>query len=595
MPSPCRQYSEGAPPSSPPKTNAVTIRALLSAGMSKPRRNRLKAAAAAFASNAVNGNLRRAQLSFLGAWTAEWAFTVALGIVAYRDGGATAVGLVGLLRMVPSAVVAPLAAPLADRGRRERVLVVVSTVRGIATGAAGVVVAIDAPVVIVYVLAALSTIAATLYRPAHSALLPSLCRTGHELASANVVRGMLDSIATLVGPLLAAVLLEYTDVAVVFAVAGGASLAAAALLLGLRYDAPPRPAAPRGVHLVIDAAEGIRAIVRNRDLALFVGLGIAQTFTRGALTVFTVVVALDLLGTGEPGVGTLTAAVGAGAVIGSLLASLLVGSRRLAQWFGIGVALWGLPIALIPAFPRQATALILLACVGIGNALVDVGLFTLMARLAPDAVLARVFGLLESLISLAVGLGAVVASLLINLTSLSIALVVVGALCPSLVVVAWRRLRRLDRYIGELDKEITLLHGVHMFQPLPLPAIEQLARGLEPVHVPAGQAVFRQGDPADRFYVIETGAADVIGDGRLVTTLGPGEGFGEIALLRRVPRTAMVRAASDLELQALTCDRFLPIVTGFPPSSREAGVEVEEMLDRFSPGEPTDDQNGSRH
>ena len=154
-------------------------------------RSRLKAAASAFASNAVNGNLRRAQLSFFGAWTAEWAFTVALGIVAYREGGATAVGLVGLLRMVPSAVVAPLAAPLADRGRRERVLVVVSTVRGIATGAAGIVVARDGPVSIVYVLAALSTIAATLYRPAHSALLPSLCRTGHELASANVVPGVL--------------------------------------------------------------------------------------------------------------------------------------------------------------------------------------------------------------------------------------------------------------------------------------------------------------------------------------------------------------------------------------------------------------------
>jgi MFS family permease len=237
------------------------IRALLSAGMNKPRRNRLKAAAAAFASNAVNGNLRRAQLSFLGAWTAEWAFTVALGIVAYRDGGATAVGLVGLLRMVPSAVVAPLAAPLADRGRRERVLVVVSTVRGIVTGAAGIVVAIDGPAAIVYVLAALSTIAATLYRPAHSALLPSLCRTGHELASANVVRGFLDSVATLVGPLLAAVLLRFTDVAVVFGVASAASLAAAALLLGMRYDASPRPAAPRGVHLVADAAEGIRAIV----------------------------------------------------------------------------------------------------------------------------------------------------------------------------------------------------------------------------------------------------------------------------------------------------------------------------------------------
>ena len=152
--------------------------ALLSADMNQPRRGRLRTAAGAFVSNAMNSNLRRAQLSFLGAWTAEWAFTVALGIVAYRDGGATAVGLVGLLRMVPSAVVAPLAPPLADRGRRERVLVVVSTVRGVATGAAGVVVAIDGPVSIVYVLAALSTIAATLYRPAHSAVLPSCAEPG---------------------------------------------------------------------------------------------------------------------------------------------------------------------------------------------------------------------------------------------------------------------------------------------------------------------------------------------------------------------------------------------------------------------------------
>jgi hypothetical protein len=278
--------------------------------MNKPRlRMRLRAAADAFVSNAVNSNLRRAQLSFLGAWTAEWAFTVALGIVAYRDGGATAVGLVGLLRMAPSALIAPLVAPLADRGRRERVLIGVSTARGIATGAAGFVVAIDGPVVIVYVLAALSTIAATLYRPAHSALLPSLCRTGHELASANVVRGMLDSIATLIGPLLAAVILEFTNLTVVFAVASAASLAAAVVLLRLRYEAPPRPAAPRGAHLMDNVAEGVRAIIGNPDLAMFTGLGMAQTFTWGALTVFTVVVALDLLRTGEPGVGTLTGAL----------------------------------------------------------------------------------------------------------------------------------------------------------------------------------------------------------------------------------------------------------------------------------------------
>jgi CRP-like cAMP-binding protein len=122
-------------------------------------------------------------------------------------------------------------------------------------------------------------------------------------------------------------------------------------------------------------------------------------------------------------------------------------------------------------------------------------------------------------------------------------------------------------------------------RPLPLPAIEQLARGLQPVSVPTGQVVFNQGDVGDRFYVIESGTAEVIGDGRLVATLGQGQGFGEIALLRRVRRTATVRAASPLRLQALAGDHFLPVVTGFTPSAREAGTSVDTMLDRFAPRE----------
>src|SRR5918995_6643701 len=250
--------------------------------MEQPRRTRLKAAAAAFASNAANSNLRRAQLSFLGAWTAEWAFTVALGVVAYEAGGAIALGLVGLLRMVPSAILAPLLSRFADRGRRERVLVVVSTIRGLATAIAAVTVALAGPVVVVYALAVLSTIAATLFRPVHSALLPTLCRTGHELASANVVRGLLDSVATLIGPLLAAVLLAVADVSVVFAVAAAASLWAAFLLLRVRYDAPPRSAAPPPPDLVREAVDGVRAVAKSRDLSLILGPAAAQSLTRGA-------------------------------------------------------------------------------------------------------------------------------------------------------------------------------------------------------------------------------------------------------------------------------------------------------------------------
>jgi MFS family permease len=548
-------------------------------------RSRLGNAADAFVSNARNLNLRRAQMSFLGAWTAEWAFTVGLGIVAYRDGGATAIGLVGLLRMVPSAIVAPLLSPLADKGRRERVLVIVSLLRGVATAAAAVVVGVGGPTQIVYALAVLSTVAATLYRPVHSALLPSLCHTGYELASANVVRGLLDAAATLTGPLVAGLLLELTGVTTVFAMAACSSLWAALLLLRLDYDAPPRPSAPRETNLTGSAVEGIRAVGGNRDIALIMGLAAAQSFTRGALTVLTVVVAIELLGTGESGVGFLTAAIGAGAVLGALASSLLVGTRRLGAWFAVGVTLWGVPVTLIGVFPQQVAALGLLACVGVGNSLIDLAGFTLLARLAADEVLARVFGVLESLVAVSIGVGALVASLVVDGAGVRPALVAVGLLCPVLAVASWHRLRGMDRSIGVRDDDIDLLHTVPMLSVLPLPAIEQLARGLEAVDVPDGHVVFHQGDVGDHYFVIESGEADVIGDGQVVATLGPGLGFGEIALLRRVRRTATVRASSALRLKALGSDHFLPVVLGYTPSAREAGVVVESMLDRFTPHE----------
>lgn len=540
-------------------------------------------AAAAFTSNARNPTLRRAQLSFLGAWTAEWAFTVALGIVAYRDGGAVAVGLVGLLRMVPSAIVAPLLSPLADRGRRERVLILVSIVRGLATAGAALVAVLGGPVSIIYALAVLSTMAATLYRPAHSALLPSLCHTGFELTSANVVRGLLDSAATLVGPLLAALLLRFTGVDVVFAVAAAASFSAAALLVGLRYDAPPQAPAPSRPNLLHEGVEGLRAVKRSRDLTLILGLAAAQSFTRGALTVLSVVVAIELLGTGEPGVGALMTSVGVGAVLGSLAASLLVGTGRLGAWFAVGVALWGLPLALVGAVPRASVALALLAFVGVGNALIDAAGFTLIGRIAPDEVLARVFGVLESIVAVSMGVGALAASLIGEWFGIRSALVAIGLLCPVLAVAAWRRLRILDRSVGELDGEVERLRSVPMFATLPLPSVEQLARGLEPCTVSAGVQVFRQGDVGDHYFLIESGEVDVMGEGRVVATLGPGEGFGEIALLRRTPRTATVVARSELKLRALRSDRFICAVLGYTPSAKEATVAVDTMLDRYEP------------
>ena len=283
----------------------------------------------------------------------------------------------------------------------------------------------------------------------------------------------------------------------------------------------------------------------------------------------------------------LNAALGAGAVVASAAAALLVGTGRLAAWFGLGVALWGAPLVVIGLFPSAASAMVMLAIVGAGNALVDVGGFTLIARIAPANVLARVFGVLESVAALGVGLGALVTPLIMDALTLQTSLVVLGLLTPTAVALSWRRLRALDAVIVGRNDELTLLRGVPLLDALPLPALETVASQLDHVVVPAGETVFRQGDPGDRFYVVVAGTAEVVGDGRPITSLGPGESFGEIALLRRVPRTASVRAVDELRLESLRGDRFLALMTGSTRGEAATSAHVDEMLHRFAPATPT--------
>ena len=544
-------------------------------------RRRLRAATQSFAASARNPAVRRIQLGFAGACTAEWAFTVVLSVYAFEQGGAKAVGLVSLLRMLPSAVLAPFASVLADRWRRDLVLTLVSVTRCATAAGIALLVAAGGPAVAVYVLAIASTAAAILYRPVNSALLPLLCHRPSELASANVVRGLLDSISTLVGPAVAAVLLATGSTSSGFAAVVLLSGLSAAVTFGLTVEEP----GGRGSHSSVarGLVRGAEVSVKSPQLRVLFLLLAGQTLTRGALSVFSVLVAVDLLDMGEPGVGTLTAAVGAGAVLGSLFALMYVGNRRLATWFGAGVATWGAPLVLLAAAPREPVALLLFALIGVGNALVDAGVFTLVARLAPERVLVRVYGLLESVGALAVGAGSVIAAGLASSTSIRGALALIGAVGPALVLICWFRLRRLDDTMMARDVDLDLLRTVTVFDPLPLPALEQLASGLRPRHVPAGEVVYRQGDAADGCFVIEQGNAEVLGDGRPIATLGPGELVGEIALLRQVPRTATVRAVTEMDLRLLDADRFVCVVTGWETSREVTRGRVDELLERFSP------------
>jgi predicted MFS family arabinose efflux permease len=539
---------------------------------------RLAEGGAALASNLRRPDLRRAQLSFGSAYAAEWAFIVALGVVAFRDGGATAVGIVALIRFVPAGLVAPFATAVADRVRRDRVLIWVGVIRAVAVGAAAVVLAMDLSVVFVYVLAVIATIPFTVFRPAHSALLPALCETPTELTAANASRGLLDSASTLVGPLLAALLLDLSGPEAVFVLTAGLSLWSALLVSLIAYEPAPRETPPAPIRIVADTAEGLRAIAAQRDVAMLLGLGGVQAVTRGALNVFTVVVAIELLETGEPGVGVLTAAVGVGAVVGSLGVSVLVGSRRLAAYTGIGIALWGIPLVLIGVFPSELIALVMLAIVGAGNALVDLGYFTLFPRLMPDEVLARVFGALESLVALAVGLGSILTPLLIHLFGIRGALVAIGLMTPAVAAFAWSRLVRVDEGLGAQADVIDRLRAVTMLRPLPVSTIEQLARNVREESAEPGQVVIKQGQVGDSFYVIIDGEIEVSKNGRLLRVLSDGDSFGEIALLRDVPRTTTVRARTPVELYELDRRHFVPTVSGYSESAAEAETVVETRL-----------------
>jgi hypothetical protein len=227
--------------------------------------------------------------------------------------------------------------------------------------------------------------------------------------------------------------------------------------------------------------------------------------------------------------------------------------------------------------------LALMCAIGVGNALVDVGVFTLLARLVPEELLARVYGAFESLVALTVAIGSLVTPFVIDVLGIRGALAVLGLVAPTLVVLAWRGLRAIDASIAHRDEEISVLSKVGMFRPLPMPAIDALAIHVAHADVAAGQAVFHQGEDGDRFYVIRDGKAEVLGDGRLIGTMGPGDGFGEIALLHDTVRTTTVRACTPLHLYTLERRHFLFAINGYQSSAREAAALVDDRLGRFRP------------
>lgn len=530
----------------------------------------------------ANRALRRVLPAYLLFNAAEFGTWVSILLYAYDRTGAASVGVVALVQLVPAAIVAPAAAGLGDRFPRERVLAAGYLLQALAILATAAAMYAELPVVVVYAVAAVAASSFVVTRPTQSALLPSLANTPDELTAGNAAVGVMEGAGVLFGPLVAAAVLTGSPPAMVFLIAGAALVVAAGLTLGLR---------PTGGLAAIAVSDdpgdsddggflaGIAIVARDRDARLIVGLLTAGFLMVGSADVLFVLLAMDLLGIGEPGAGVLTAALGAGTMAGGALAFGLIGQRRLATVAAGGALAWGLGIALVGLTASAVLAPVLIVAGGAGLTVVNIAGRTLLQRSIRDEVLSRVFGLQEGLAMAGLAAGSILVPIVVGGVGLVGTTIVVAATMPAIVAIVWRGLSDLDRRAVVPVAQLALLRRTSLFRPLPAPQLESVARRATWLTIPAGTAVIREGDPGDRFYVLASGALDVVRDGRPLRTVTQiGDGFGEIALLRGVPRTATVTTTAETTLLAIDRAPFLAAVTGHPDAFAAAEREVAGRL-----------------
>lgn len=550
---------------------------------------------AAFRQVAANRELRRLQIATAASTVVNWMSGVALAVIAFEKGGAAGVGLLGAIRLAPSIFLVPVAGMIADRYPKARVMALSALVRAVVLVGISLAAFDHQALWLIVGLATVCSTVGSVFRPAQTALVPTLARSPDELTANNVVSGASEAIGSTGGPALGGLLLIVTSPATVILLVAAIAVVSTLLLRRLTgaVATPPgteapgegasAPAGRRGDAVLA----GFRVIGTTPALRLLTALYAAQTLIAGALSVLSVAIALSLLHLGRPGVGYLDAALAAGGIVGVGASATLVGRRRLAPPFGLGLLLWGLPILVIGLAPGLAVVVVMLALVGLGNTVVDVAAVTLLQRGVAGPVLARAYGAMEGLMRGSMVLGSALVPLLIVSLGLRAALVVVGCLLPTLMVAAWPRLHSIDRHAGMPARGLALLPRIPLFAPLAPPVLESLAAHLAERRVAPGEVVIRQGERGDRYYLIETGTIAISDGGRVLTEEGPGEGFGEIALLRDVPRTATATARTDGVLLTLDRDEFIAAVAGHPTSRAAADALVASRLAAAIPNRGT--------
>jgi MFS family permease len=529
-------------------------------------------------------SLRWAVLAWGLSVIAETGSLVALLVVAYEVGGSGLVAGFVILRAMPALIVAPVVIGWSDRGRRERWLMSVLATRAGLLAVAAALLAAGAPVAGLLV-GGLASVLFSTHRPMSGALLPNLATSPAQLTATNAASSFAESAGTLVGPVLAGVLLVVGPPPLGLALAAVVVGAAAVAVRRIRDVAPSGdPASAMTLASAIrEFGGGLRALTRQPPL---VALVFVQMFARGVVLIAVVVLAVDTFDQGDAGVGWLTAMLGVGGLLGSAAASALVTSTRISRAVPVGVALWGLPMVAIGAVTVPAVGYVGFVVIGVGNAVLDIGAFTLVARLIPPTMLGRAFAAFEVILVLGVTAGSLVAGLAIPAFGLGPSLWLTGGVLVALAAGSIPWARRLDARLVP-GKNVAALRECHALDSLPLATVDHLAAvGVERTFAD-GEDVMVQGEAGDEFHVIMAGRARVSQDGTVVAELRPGSGFGEIALLRHGPRTATVTADGDVTTFVISRLDFTTFVAGHPSAAAAvASVARERAL--------ADESRGSR-
>ncbi len=504
--------------------------------------------------NAVtNRRLRRLLFGYLVFNVSEWAVYLTLLVWAYGKHGVHGASLIGVLQLVPAALLATPLSTLLFRFARGRALVVGYAVQSVSLMTLATVLFLRLPFTAVAPVAVVVAVAVTLTRPAHHALVPDVSETTADLTAGNAASGAVEATATFLGPLVSGVLLAAWSAGGVVLVMGLASALSVVVVAGVRGSTAQVPGHARG-------PSSARTLVKDRVARLLCGLVAAEYVLVGMMDILLVVLALDILSMSQAGPGLLNSALGVGGVLGVVFTVVLIGRTRLAPFVVLGAVCAGIPLMLAGLVGSPPWALALLAVSGAGKLVFDVSNRTFVQRLLPDRLLTAMFGLQESLMMAGMAVGTLLAPVLVGLLGGAWAFAAAGLLLPLVALIASGPLRRLDGSMVVPQDVLTLLRDVPLLAVLAPRVVERMALEAESLHVGAGEVVIAEGDPGDRFYVVAAGRAEVTQSGAHLRDLGEGGWFGELALLRDSPRTATVTAATDVELVAVDRDSFLASV-----------------------------------